>query len=276
MVYIAASSMFLHEMNLEDIFVLISRAGLDSVEFWLETPDFWLRGLSESYFSTCFNAYQYLSPLSVHAPVLDLNPCSINPDVAEISIKWTRHAISFADSIGASVCTIHPGRRTAHRRAGTADYQRLSYLLESIEPVSVSSSCKVAIENMEPKINALLHTPEQMVECLDLHPWLYCTIDICHALSNGNPNDVKDFIDQCKGRIANIHLSRPGTYGLHQPVAGDPVIKNLLFYLSDTGYNGLITSEINDLTAGITLDASQKLNILQKEVQFIRTIFSGE
>lgn len=273
MVLVAASTMFLHEMKLRDIFSLARRAGLDSLEFWLETPDFWLRGLPDSYLSSCIREYPDLVPLSVHAPVLDLNPCSINPDVAQVSVTWTKQAILFSNSIGATVCTIHPGRRTAHRPAGSADYSRLTHLLEEIESVSIGSSCMVAIENMEPKINALLCTPEQMTACLDTYPWLYCTIDICHTLVQGDSSVTKDFIDRCQGRIANIHLSRPGSSGLHQATANDPVIEDILWYIKDTGYNGLITSEINDLSAGISLEGSQKEDMLRDEAHFIKRIF---
>lgn len=276
MVLIAASTMFLHEMKLKDIFALTRRAGLDSLEFWLETPDFWLRGLPDSYFSACISEYPDLVPLSVHAPVLDLNPCSINPDVAQVSVTWTKKAIMFASLVGASVCTIHPGRRTAHRPAGSADYSRLNHLLEAIESASLTSSCMVAIENMEPKINALLCTPEQMTECLDAYSWLYCTIDICHTLVHGDSNATIGFIDQCQGRIANIHLSRPGPSGLHQATAGDPVIEDILWHIRDTGYNGLITSEINDLSVGFSLEATQKEDMLRDEAHFIKRIFSRE
>ena len=45
MVPLAVSSMFFHEYTTPEIFRFVSRAGLDGLEYWLETPHFWLRGL---------------------------------------------------------------------------------------------------------------------------------------------------------------------------------------------------------------------------------------
>ncbi|MBN1167256.1 MAG: sugar phosphate isomerase/epimerase [Methanospirillaceae archaeon] len=275
MVRIAASSMFLHEKCLDEIFACINLTGLDSLEFWLETPDFWLRGLPESYFLEISRKYPALWPLSVHAPVLDLNPCSINPDVAEISVQWTCNAVTFADAIHASVCTIHPGRRTAHRPVGDLDWKRLFHLLESVQSVQSSCSCVVAIENMEPRVNALLSNPEEMIQCLESFPWLFCTIDICHAYRDADLQPALDFIDRCIDKAVNIHVSRPGPAGLHQPVAGDSGSTLILEAIRDAGYSGLITSEINDLTANIPPGSDEKISVLKREGEFIRAIFDG-
>ncbi len=275
MVRIAASSMFLHEKSLDEIFSCISLAGLDSLEFWLETPDFWLRGLPESYFLETSRKYPALSPLSVHAPVLDLNPCSINPDVAEISVQWTCNAVTFADTINASVCTIHPGRRTAHRPVGDRDWKRLFHLLESVQTLIRNCSCVVAIENMEPRVNALLSNSVEMIQCLESFPWLYCTIDICHAYRDADLQPALDFIESCIDKAANIHVSRPGPAGLHQPVADDHGSTIILEAICDAGYTGLITSEINDLTSNIPVGSDAKISVLQREGDFIRAFFDG-
>jgi hypothetical protein len=39
--------MFFHEFRVDEIFKYAWDAGCTSVEFWLETPDFWLNGLPE-------------------------------------------------------------------------------------------------------------------------------------------------------------------------------------------------------------------------------------
>jgi len=37
--------MFFHEYTVDEIFSFVSRSGLNALEFWLETPHFWLRDL---------------------------------------------------------------------------------------------------------------------------------------------------------------------------------------------------------------------------------------
>jgi len=83
------------------------------VEYWLETPHFWLRDLPAAEVIAAKEAHPGIHTLTVHTPVLDLNPCSINPDVAEVSVAWAVRSLEMAQELGATVLTVHPGRRTA-------------------------------------------------------------------------------------------------------------------------------------------------------------------
>ncbi|HEU17532.1 MAG TPA: sugar phosphate isomerase/epimerase, partial [Methanolinea sp.] len=85
--------MFFHEYQLEEIFDLVCESGLDTLEFWVETPHFWLRDLPEDELVTCINTNPARPIPSIHAPVLDLNPCSINPEVAAISVEYAARAV---------------------------------------------------------------------------------------------------------------------------------------------------------------------------------------
>ena len=102
------SSMFFHEYTSGEIFSNISKAGLDGIEYWLETPHFWLRDLPSEEVIACRRAHPEISTFSVHTPVLDLNPCSINPDVAEISVAYAVRSLEMAQALGAGVLTVHP------------------------------------------------------------------------------------------------------------------------------------------------------------------------
>ncbi|MBQ3684209.1 MAG: sugar phosphate isomerase/epimerase [Methanomicrobium sp.] len=183
----SVSTMFFHEYTLEDILRSALGAGCDSVEFWLETPTFWVNEMPKDYMSNpdtaadrylkeLFGSFPELSPITVHTPVLDLNPCSVNPDVARVSTLWARRALITAHNLGAEVLTLHPGRRTAKRQPGGYDYLNLCRFLDSVDAAGKELKAKngagnagvmVAIENMQPAINALLTTPEQMKYFLD-------------------------------------------------------------------------------------------------------------
>jgi endonuclease IV len=80
------------------------------MEFWLETPHFWLRDLPVNEVIACRNEHPEISSLTVHSPILDLNPCSINPDVAQVSVEHAVRSIAIAEQMGAHILTVHPGR----------------------------------------------------------------------------------------------------------------------------------------------------------------------
>jgi len=98
----------------DHIFDYVAEAGLDSLEFWVETPHFWFRNSPKTSLHSVSLIHPELSPINVHAPSLDLNPCSVNPRVARISVDFAIEAIRMAGRVGADVVTVHPGRRTAN------------------------------------------------------------------------------------------------------------------------------------------------------------------
>ena len=55
MVSFSVSSMFFHEYTVNEIFSFVSRSGLNAMEFWLETPHFWLRDLPVDEVIVCRN-----------------------------------------------------------------------------------------------------------------------------------------------------------------------------------------------------------------------------
>ena len=201
----SVSTMFFHEYALEDILRSAVEAGCDSVEFWLETPTFWVNEMPDDYMSNpdtaadrylkeVFGRFPQLSPITVHTPVLDLNPCSVNPDIARVSTLWARRALITAHNLGAEVLTLHPGRRTAKRRPGDYDYLNLCRFLDSVDAAGKelrasagqSAGVKVAIENMQPAVNALLTTPERMKYFLDGGVCGYRSNYVCDA----EPDDI--------------------------------------------------------------------------------------
>jgi sugar phosphate isomerase/epimerase len=261
--------MFFHDHTLDRIFSAVALSGADTLEFWPETPDWWLDGLPVERLKQALEKHPFPSPLSVHAPVLDLNPCSVNPDVAEISISWILYTLSLAEELGAAVCTIHPGRRTSKRPPSGTDYRRLDHMLDSIAPVARRSRVKVAIENMEPRVNALLSTPGEISRLLDERDWLYFTLDTCHVSAHDLPV-LQDFIDSAGDRIGNVHLSGAAGGVMHQPASGDEWAMNSLELLLRSGYDGPVTLEINDLAVDRPLTFEEKISILAADVATVR------
>lgn len=268
MVPVAVSSMFFHEYTSPEIFSFVSRAGLDGIEYWLETPHFWLRGLPVDEVLSCRHQHPELPVITVHAPILDLNPCSINSDVAEISIQYAIRSITIAGQLGAHILTLHPGRRTAKRPPGDADFARFEHYLSALRDVATRNSLKICMENMEPVVNSFLCTPERVRQLLDDEPWLFFTLDTSHALAKSEEEPLR-YIEVCHDRLANVHLSRKEGKILHLPLDRSPLMATVIHSLQDGGYSGPLTLEIDDLNFPHPLSSEEKIKILSRDRAFI-------
>lgn len=264
----AVSSMFFHEYTLREIFSFVQKAGLSGMEFWLETPDFWLRNRPVDTVLACRREFTAIRNFTLHAPVLDLNPCSINPDVAAISTGHAVSAIRLADELGAAVVTVHPGRRTVKRPPSAADFERFDRYIDALREEARKHRPKVAMENMEPAVNSLLCTPQRVRELLDEEPWLSFTLDVSHALA-GKPGDCGEYIRLCSDRLANVHMSRADKKRLHLPLDNSPAMAEIIGALCDAGYDGLLTLEIDDLNFNRTCSAEEKIAVLARDAAFI-------
>lgn len=270
MVSFSVASMFFHEYTLAEIFSFISRSGLDGMEFWLETPHFWLRDMPVNEVVACRREHPELTTFTVHAPILDLNPCSINPDVADISVEYAVRSLEIAGQMGAGVFTVHPGRRTAKRPPGEADFARFSHYISALRDAAMRDSIRVCMENMEPAVNSLLCTPGRMRELLDDEPWLFFTLDVAHALSKSEEEPIR-YIELCHDRLVNVHISRAEGKILHLPLARSPVMARVMDSLRDHGYTGSLTLEIEDLNLGRPYSSDEKIALLADDCAFMHT-----
>ncbi|OPX64475.1 MULTISPECIES: sugar phosphate isomerase/epimerase [unclassified Methanoregula] len=264
----AVSSMFFHEYTTPEIFRYVSRSGLDGIEYWLETPHFWLRDLPAGEVISCREQHPEIRTLTVHAPILDLNPCSINPDVAEVSIGYAVRSAAIAERLGASILTVHPGRRTAKRPPGEADYARFGRYLSALRTVATQNCLKICMENMEPAVNSFLCTPERVRQLLDDEPWLFFTLDVAHALAASDDEPFR-YIGLCHDRLANVHISRKEGKRLHLPLDQNPLMVKVIHALKDARYTGPLTLEIDDLNLPHHLTADEKIAILSHDRAFM-------
>lgn len=267
--------MFFHEYALDSIFRAVSASGLDTIEFWLETPSFWTTGRRLGELKKVMSGHPSLIPITVHAPVLDLNPVSINPDIARVSVASVSAAIRTADELQAEVITIHPGRRTAKRPPSRADMHRFSIYMEEIEAASRGLSVRVAIENMEPKINALLTTPDAVAGVLDEYPHLSFTFDYAHACVGGDTL-AGEFIRLCSDRIVNVHASLGSLRQMHAPLGASEEMDTLAALLASFRYDGPVIFEIEDLSLGHMLQYPEKISLMAEEAAAFRNAWDKQ
>lgn len=273
MVRLAVSSMFFHEYPIDEIFASVDEAGLSGIEFWVETPHFWLRNLPTGELIAAIHAHPALAPITVHAPALDLNPCSINPRVAAASQQYAVEAVVLAEEVGAGVVTVHPGRRTAKRAPSAYDYERFEAYLARLHEAAKGRRVRVAIENMEPKVNSLLCTPDAVREVLDANPWLFFTLDIAHAMI-ASAEETARYIDLCADRLANVHLSMAENRKMHLPSRGNADAAGIVRTLLGAGYDGCLTLEIEDRNFTHPLSLEEKITVLREERTFLEDCLS--
>lgn len=272
MVNIAVSTMFFHEYPLGEGFDAVERSGMDGIEFWVETPSFWLYGHPVGELLARLGDHDGFGPVNLHAPILDLNPCSVNPRVARASLAYTGEAVELAGRIGAGVLTVHPGRRTAKRPPSAPEYERFERLIDLLREGAGRNRVRIAIENMERAVNSLLSTPDEVRELLDREPWLFFTLDVSHAMAR-SVEEVTDFIDLCGDRMVNIHLARSEGGRTHLPLDGSTRGRVVLHALAEAGYTGPLTLEIEDRNFDHDLSLEEKVALLSREAVFIRSEF---
>jgi sugar phosphate isomerase/epimerase len=269
MVSYSVSSMFFHEYTVNEIFSFVPRSGLNAMEFWLETPHFWLRDLPVNEVIANRNEHPELGTLTVHAPILDLNPCSINPDVARVSVEYSLRAVRLAEQMGAHVLTVHPGRRTAKRPPSTADFKRFDHFVSALREVAMNNSIKIGMENMEPIVNSLLCTPERMRSLLDEEPWLFFTLDVAHAMAKSDDEPIR-YIELCSDRLINVHISRFDRGKAHYPLDRHTSMANVMGSLKEHKFKGSLTLEIEDLNLPHPLSYEEKIELLARDCAFMR------
>ena len=270
MIRLGASSMFFHEYQPAEIFSAMYTAGLDHIEFWMETPEFWMQGADISVLENLIEQYPHLAPIAMHAPIFDLNPCSFNPGVAKLSADYTSKTIEMLDQLGGGVVTIHPGKRTAKRPVGPLDRARLTVYLDAVSKSVFGTGVTVAIENMPPAVNAQLVTPDAVRDILDEYAWLSFTWDYAHAQA-ALPDDPFAFLRECKARMVNIHASLGTSEMMHMPLSGTSAGEQLRCELAAAKYSGLMTFELEDLNFRKNLDYAEKTSVLAAEAAW----FSG-
>jgi len=269
----AVSSMFFHEYTLQEIFSYVGASGLNGMEVWIETPDFWLRDCPVDEVIACKKNHPEIPSITVHAPVLDLNPCSINPGVTAVSLEYIVRSIRLAELMGAGVLTVHPGRRTTKRPPSDADFARFDRYITLLREAAEKTDIPISMENMEPLVNSLLCTPERMWDLLDTEPWLHFTLDVSHAIS-GKADDLFTYLELCGDRLTNVHISRVEGKRLHLPLDNHPDVARIIGALLDCGYAGPFTLEIDDLNFTRPLTAQEKIAVLSADRAFLAQCIS--
>jgi sugar phosphate isomerase/epimerase len=271
---LSCASLFLWEYSVYDIMEMLLEAGIKSVEFWAETPDFWkdrndaiaLAALKEAIFLMSDGC-------TLHAPVLDLNPASINHNVHEVTIRETLWSLDLAKNIGARVVTIHPGRRTVHRAPTDEDRDKFLKYLKVCKEKADHLNLRLSLENSMPGVQSMCSTPDEMKSVLDKFPGLFFTFDVVHAFI-ASSEIAMSFIEELADKMINLHIGAPHDGKPHYPSHLKKNMEPVLLALRDSGYDGDLTIEIDDKTYPLQLSRDDKIKELIRERIYLEKIFS--
>lgn len=270
---ISCSSLFLWEYPIYDIMDILQKAGIRSVEFWAETPFFWMNRNNETSVAELIEAISIMPEgCTLHAPVMDLNPSSYNDMVHEATIKETLWSIELANMLQARYVTVHPGKRTAHRKPTNEDWQKFMIYLEICLKKAQSARINLSLENSMPGVQSMCSNPGEMKEVLDKFPDIFFTFDVVHACLN-SPKTALSFIDELADRIINVHIGAPHNGKPHYPSHYEKKMEIVLRRLLDSGYKSDLTIEIDDKVYPEPLSRDEKIRELTSERKYLESIF---
>ncbi|MDO8726548.1 MAG: sugar phosphate isomerase/epimerase [Candidatus Methanoperedens sp.] len=273
---LSCASLFLWEYTVYDIVEILLDAGIKRVELWAETPDFW-KNRNDAITLAALEETISIMPegCTLHAPVLDLNPASINDNVHEVTIRETLWSLDLAKNIGARAVTIHPGRRTVHRAPTNEDWGKfLEYLKVCKEKADRLNLC-LSLENSMPGVQTMCSTPDEMKSVLTKFPGLFFTFDVVHAFIQ-SPQIAMSFINELSDKMINVHVGSPHNGKPHYPSHRKKKMGAILRALKDSGYEGDLTIEIDDQRYSRPLSREDKVIELREEREYLEEIFDQD
>ena len=270
---LSCASLFLWEYTVYDIVEILLEAGIKSVEFWAETPDFWKDRFDSMALAALKETISMMPDgCTLHAPVMDLNPSSINDNVHEVTIRETLWSLDLAKSIGARVVTIHPGRRTVHRAPTDEDWEKFLEYLKVCKEKADRLNLRLSLENSMPGVQNMCSTPDEMKSVLTKFPGLFFTFDVVHAFIT-SPETAMLFIEELTDRMINVHIGAPHNDKPHYPSHLKKNMESILTALDDSGIDCDLTIEIDDKTYSKQLSREDKVKELIKERIYLERIF---
>lgn len=272
---ISCASLFLWEYDFYDIMEILLEAGIESIEFWAETPIFWQNRNDETAVAALVEAISMMPQgCTLHAPVLDLNPSSYNDYVHEVTIKETLWSLELAKTLGARMVTIHPGKRTVHRMPTNEDREKFMKYLEICKNRADALDIPLALENSMSDISSMCSVPGEMKKVLDEFSGLFFTFDVVHAFLD-SPETAFSFIEELGNKIINVHVGAAHNGKPHYPSHRGKKMDAVLRKLRDSGYKNDLTIEIDDKVYSMPLSRKDKVRELIKERKYLESIFSN-
>jgi fructoselysine 3-epimerase len=228
MLKLGLSTWSLLRLDVNSAVKMIGDAGLEYVEIWGEVPHAYPAWVDRKKLKDTLSTYKMY--ITAHAPFTDLNPASPFQPVKGAVEHTLEDFISFAEYLGVSMVTVHPGSVHSEALVPQSVQSSISTLKRVVQ--AGGGRLTVNVEN-QAKSNGAYHFPlGSTLESLQLLiaevDGLHFTLDTGHAYVNGQrPLEVAERLGS---RFAEVHLNdNPGTVDTHQiPGEGNAPLGELL------------------------------------------------
>ena len=281
---LALSTGSLYTYGLERVFGLAREAGFDGIEVlvdgrWDTRQADYLRHLVERH---------GLPVVSLHCPFHLIGV----PGWEQDPLWRLTRTVELAEALGARVVVAHPplGWLCISLRVTGASNKRdfwvglpLSWLVgrsyarwlyDELESFQMGTEVTVAVENMpRRRIGRLSFDLYQMTRLESLERFRYLTLDTTHLATHGI--DIIQTYERLAGRVAHVHLSNYNGREHRLLHDGHLPLAEFLRCLSQDGYRGIVTLELQPDVLGDG-DEGRVLANLQVAVDFCRRHFAWQ
>jgi sugar phosphate isomerase/epimerase len=210
---IGFSALALFDISFDKIMQRASTDGFDVVEVLCEgpyLPRFALKNIAQFEILS-----QYDIELTIHSPIVDLNPASVNVGIREETVKQLNETVDLAASIDASTVTTHPGYvERINERLTKRSLELALKSLENWAQYAEDVGIEPAVENM-PYNSKYFCTDVAQHKFVVETCGTSATIDVGHAHTN---DAIREFL-QADLHVAHYHVSdNDGRRDQHLPI----------------------------------------------------------
>ncbi len=180
---------------------------------------------------------------SVHAPICDLNPASLNSQLGRIAMRRLERSLENTTALGAETWVLHPGTHGAlswvlprrDRMVNLRSLQRLARLGAKLK-------VQFAIENISSSLAILGQVGDFRQLYREWNSAPNIALDFGHSHIKG---DTEEYTEALAGHIVHVHAhDNKGDFDRHLAIGrGTVPWKDVLRSLAETGFDGRIIVE---------------------------------
>ncbi|MGB9937969.1 MAG: sugar phosphate isomerase/epimerase family protein [Methanobacterium sp.] len=232
---IGVSTLALFPMPLKEILEYLENIKVEYIEVMKEYP-------YHKIDTEIVNSYNLKT--SVHSPLSDINPASLNESIRKASIKEIKESIDLASKIDAEVVVAHPGHAPFLSRDFRNEIMEKSFKsLKECHEYAEKQGIELCVENMPDMEGMICNNLDELYE-LTSKIRTTMTLDVGHAHNMGI--SVDDMLKY--DNIGHIHLSdNDGSFDNHDALGTKDIdFKSLFRMLKKINFKGICVIEVKD------------------------------
>lgn len=232
------STTVLRERTVSYALERIARAGYHSAEVWHWHMAMW----DEDAQVIKRRAGELGLRLTMHAPAEDLNPISLDAEIAAASRKSLEEALRIAVDLEAEVLAVHPGRLDEAGESFDEAWERMLDWIFELEQTASKLDLEIGLELMERLPLEIFMKPSDAARLMALPlERVGVTIDVAHMNTHMDPVDYLARIEP--KWIKHVHLADNAPWRVHLPLGeGQIDIGAVLTKLAEI-YRGIVSIE---------------------------------